>query len=209
MDSGKCTRERCKAHGAAVGPPDSIFAPDRPVRDWVPLPPSRSRKDFTVTERPAALTTNVSRAGLTMPLDPPIATPAAQSIPCPRPGRRPNALIGITPHGPRAHLPARRPPLGAVPVARRKGMGDLVQDRVAHLGHFVQQHQRARQRDCPLPIPARPEPPAGVIEAERPTDEPVLGHQRSRELCGVMGVQGRTPVRGILYWLGPSWEKNC
>ena len=80
-------------------------------------------------------------------------------------------------------------------VAGAQRVGDLVQHGVADFVHPVQQHERPRQRDALPGVVARPEPPPRVIETECPPVEPVLLHQRSREMDGFVQIHARR-VRG-------------
>ena len=61
-----------------------------------------------------------------------------------------------------------------------EGVGDLVEDRVAHLLLGVQLGQRTGEPDLPLAEPADAGPGLGSIGHDSPAVELVIGHQSSR-----------------------------
>ena len=122
------------------------------------------------------------------PLDPPAALGAAEAISGGTPRGRSDRLIVITSRGIGADLAARGFPLVPMPILRRQRMRYLVQDRIAHLGRFVQKRERARKSDRFCRIPARAKPPSGMIEAEAPACQPMLGHQLARKQHRIMRV---------------------
>jgi hypothetical protein len=93
-------------------------------------------------------------------------------------------------------------PLGPVVAAGgRQGMGDFVQDGVAHFGFVVQQHQPSRQADHLFAPVALAEALDCAIEFKSPTrEQAVFAHEVERESGGA--IQFHESVSGS------EWDGN-
>ncbi len=140
--------------------------------------------------RPSAHLTNELPPRQPPALGPPVAAFAPDQIGRGRSRRRRHRVFGIAPlwFGPEAN--ARRLPRPPMPIPGRQGMGDFMQDRIAHRIDVVEQCQRARQGDDPRCDPTRPKPPPGVIETKRPALQFVFPHQRQGKISRFVKVHG-------------------
>src|SRR3954462_5553062 len=100
--------------------------------------------------------------------------------------------IIVTPLRSRPDRAAGGLPLRAVAVAGGKGVGDLVQDRVADFVDRVEQRQRARKGNRTRAQAAGTESPPRVVELEAPVDQAMLRHQLAREVLSFVEVH-QTP----------------
>src|SRR4051812_18196152 len=105
-----------------------------------------------------------------MPVGPPAAGGAADLHGGGAAGGRYDFVVLEAPFGLGAEAEAHGSPGGAVAGFGGEGVGDLVQDRVAHFGLVVEEHQRAREADAASREVAAAEAAAGVVERERPAD---------------------------------------
>ncbi len=68
-------------------------------------------------------------------------------------------------------------------------VGDLVKKRVAHFLDWVQKRQCLGQGNLAVGVVTPPEPPARIVERERPTGKPMPGHQVAGKMGGFVQVQ--------------------
>ena len=74
-------------------------------------------------------------------------------------------------------------------VARRQGMRNFVQDRIAHFHFSIQQCQRPGKGDGLLSVFAASKSSAGMIELKPPIAQVLLGDQFKCEESGIERVQ--------------------
>ena len=154
-----------------------------------------------INQLSAAFATNVSVGDETPAVDPPGAGAAPIAVGRRTSRRRCDLSIAVTPLRSSAQPQASRPPFGAMTVAGRQGVSDLVQDGVGDLRFGVQKRERARQGNDLRAILATAETPAGVIELKPPVVQPVSGHEGERKVPGIERVHVSRPcdkVGGIV-----------
>ena len=82
-------------------------------------------------------------------------------------------------------------------IPRRHRVGDLMQNRLAHLLACVQRGQLPGERDLPASPVARSESPARPIEIELPVRQSVLVHESSRECLCLVEIHRSSIVQMI------------
>lgn len=161
--------------------------------------------------RPSAHLTNELSPRQPPALGPPVAAFAPDQIGRRRSRRRRHRVFGIAPlwFGPEAN--ARRLPRPPMPIPGRQGMGDFMQDRIAHRIDVVEQCQRARQGNNPRCASTRPKPPPGVIETKCPADQLVFPHQCQGKISRFVKVHGggSHPISHPLWYEGGRHTRIC
>lgn len=161
-------------------------------------PKPSARHSLAIEHRTAASLADHLPITQPMPGVPPGTVLAANFVTARAPSRNRNFFVAETSLRLDAQLDARVLPASAMTIAGCERMGDLMQQRVAHLRLAIEHRQFPRERDHLPTRAARAEATCRPIEIKLPRREAMILHEPARQLLSRDQIHRRETVDEVL-----------